>query len=956
MADVTANINQARAMRVAVNRIEGFAKQFGEAHRNLARHAAFPLVLTPDLLYQIWANFVPEAPWTAVAHVLLSRLCRQVGYEMYEMDITDRNLLLRELKKQFGQERFDELGEFLLDYVAQRLTDDDPDTQDLAQAQEWTALVYTKPVEAARELAQALSARVKQEDMAEVLRLASLVETLAEPLVEMGFEPLLVYSRGMKSFVSDDLDRAAKQFRQLPQQGRRVQVAGVSLDIPSAAPIPPMPVAEPELPEGQVDLTSAFYVERSPIESRCYEEILKPGGFIRIKAPRQMGKTSLMMRILDKASQQGFLAVHLNFQLADRKVFANLEQFLHWFCASVGQKLGLPNKLADYWDEILGSKLNCTVYFQEYLLAQINQPLVLGLDEVDLAFQHLEIVADFFGLLRAWHEEAKNLDIWKKLRLILVHSTEVYIPLNITQSPMNVGLAIELPEFNAEQVLSLAQRHGLNWSSTQVEQLMAMVGGHPYLVRVALYQIARSEMTLEQLLQIAHTAEFPYSDHLHRHLLNLEENQELLAAMKQVVAAINPVRIDSRAAFKLRSMGLVKFRGNNVQPLCDLYRHYFRNRLDYKHLNEEVYENYFQVGGSLRFDTPSYVTRQADQDLYEALKAREFCYQLGSRQMGRSSLRVRTRERLQAEGIVCAVINLTTIGSQQLTPEQWYGGVVRSLVSRFKLSEKFNLRSWWRDRDRISPVQRLSEFIEEVLLVEISQQIVIFVDEIDSVFSLNFSIDDFFALIRDCYDQRANKPEYNRLTFAVLGVATLADLIQDKKRTPFDIGRAIKLNGFTLHEVQPLAQGLVEKVDNPQAVLREVLSWTGGQPFLTQKLCKLVSNSEYPISAGSEAQRVELLVQTQVIENWESQDEPEHLKTICDRLLRSGRSSQMLILYQQILQQGEVVTDDSPEQTKLLLSGLVVEQRGKLRVYNRIYKSVFNAAWVDLVMATTGMA
>ncbi|MHC5917258.1 MAG: response regulator, partial [Nostoc sp.] len=197
-------INQSRAMRIAQRRIEGFAQQFGEAHRNLARHAAFPLVLTPDLLYQIWANFVPEAPWTAVAHMLLSRLCRQVGYEMYEMDIADRNLLLRELKEQFKQERFDELGEFLLDYVAQRLTDDDADTQDLREAQEWTALAYTKPGEAVRELAKRLSQRVQQEDMGEVLRLASLVETLAEPLLETGYQALLVYSYTLKRFVLKD--------------------------------------------------------------------------------------------------------------------------------------------------------------------------------------------------------------------------------------------------------------------------------------------------------------------------------------------------------------------------------------------------------------------------------------------------------------------------------------------------------------------------------------------------------------------------------------------------------------------------------------------------------------------------------------------------------------------------------------------------------------------------------
>jgi hypothetical protein len=223
-------------MRVAVRRIEGFAKQFGEAHRNLARHAAFPLVLTPDLLYQIWANFVPEAPWTAVAHVLLSRLCRQVGYEMYEMDISDRNLLLRELKEQFGQKRLDELGEFLLDYLAQRLNGDDSDTQDLAQAQEWTALVYTKPDEAARKLAKALRLsllRVQQQDRGEILRLASLVETFAEPLQEAGFEPLLTYASAINNFARGDLEEAGNQIVNLPEQRSLLRIAGVILPIPA---------------------------------------------------------------------------------------------------------------------------------------------------------------------------------------------------------------------------------------------------------------------------------------------------------------------------------------------------------------------------------------------------------------------------------------------------------------------------------------------------------------------------------------------------------------------------------------------------------------------------------------------------------------------------------------------------------------------------------------------------
>jgi hypothetical protein len=355
----------------------------------------------------------------------------------------------------------------------------------------------------------------------------------------------------------------------------------------------------------------------------------------------------------------------------------------------------------------------------------------------------------------------------------------------------------------------------------------------------------------------------------------------------------------------------------------------------------------YQVGGALLQDVSSYVTRDSDRQLLEALKAGEFCYVLNSRQMGKSSLMVRTLAQLQEAGWKGIILDFSAKDTQSDQPSFWYNGIINQLNNHFKLLDRGDFRTWLKERDFISPVERLGEFIETVLLPGIIEPIVIFVDEIDSTLGLPFT-DDFFALIRACYNRRAEKPDYKRLTFALLGVAAPSELIGDTKRTPFNIGKSIDLSGFTLAEAQPLASGLAEKSEHPQVVLEAILFWTGGQPFLSQRLCQLVADANDHIIAGSEAFFVEGLVRSRLIENWESQDQQEHLKTIRRRVIENEQKAGYLLeLYRQIRQAGSLPVQNRPEEQELQLSGLVVKREGNLQVYNPIYAEVFNESWID---------
>ncbi|MEM9149450.1 MAG: AAA-like domain-containing protein [Cyanobacteria bacterium P01_F01_bin.3] len=329
-------------------------------------------------------------------------------------------------------------------------------------------------------------------------------------------------------------------------------------------------------PEGAVALSSPLYVQRNEVESCCYEAIAQPGALLRIKAPALMGKTSLVNRILDQAKQHIGKVVYLDLTSCDRAFLSNLDKFLRRLCAIASQQLDLDNQLNDRWDtDILGSNDNCTAYFEDYLLPAVDGVLVVGIDECDRLFAYPEVAEDILGMLRSWHEKGKVSPLWQRLCLVISHATDVYIPLDINQSPFNAGIPIELKPFEAGQVAQLAALHALALSGHDVQMLMDTVGGHPYLIRLALYQLSTTEMDLPSLLADADSDSGIYSAHLRSQLAKLQQDSTLLSAFHQVVNKGAVAVLTTTQEYKLCSTGLVRRESSGVVTSCQLYQTYF---------------------------------------------------------------------------------------------------------------------------------------------------------------------------------------------------------------------------------------------------------------------------------------------------------------------------------------------------------------------------------------------
>lgn len=367
--------------------------------------------------------------------------------------------------------------------------------------------------------------------------------------------------------------------------------ATFAADIPAAAGAatstpgsltPPSPAAQPtrpvqlDMPEGTMEAESRFYVER-PVDSTALAAISRQGVTMTIMGPRQMGKSSLLMRAISSAQQAGKRVAFLDFQLFDKAVLSDGALFFRQFCSWITDELEMEDQVARYWNNQLGNAQRCTRYISRHILKESAGPLVLAMDEVDSIFES-DFRSDFFGMLRSWHNSRALQPTWRRLDLILITSTEPYqFVENLNQSPFNVGEVIELTDFTPGQVSDLNRRHGSPLGPDEERRLMSLLNGHPYLVRRALYLIASGYMTAVRLFQTAVEDRGPFGDHLRYHLFRLHHKPALVEAMRQIIRHNSCP--DELTFFRLHGAGLVKREDHKEMPRCSLYADFFREHL-----------------------------------------------------------------------------------------------------------------------------------------------------------------------------------------------------------------------------------------------------------------------------------------------------------------------------------------------------------------------------------------
>ena len=616
-------------------------------------------------------------------------------------------------------------------------------------------------------------------------------------------------------------------------------------------------------PTGAMAPDSPYYVER-PSDRIALEVIKAKGVTLSITGLEQVGKTSLLVRVLNAARSEGKEVVFLNFDHLSLEDMQDGRSFYRWFCSQITYYLRIEDKFEEYLQKhkILGNIPFCTHYIKNHILSN-NKTLVIALDSLEKLIK-AEFRSEFFGMLRSWHNARAFEPEMKMLDLVLVTSENPSKLIeDLYQSPFNVGQSIQLKNFTDSEAIILNNRYDSPVNDSDVQKLPKK----PYELQQALYQIKYEQKTVDDL-------------------------------------------------------------SKEPEP----------------HEEPEPHPRIYKTAGLVEMD--QYVSRKADQQLLNLCQKGDYAYVLTSRQVGKSSLVFHTAEKLKKLEIpvIPVIIDLQGMGATP-TQEQWYLGFLLKVVERLNL--EIDLLPWWDQNCQLGMTDRFTRFFAEILK-SVTKRIVVFVDEIDTTLRLDYT-DDFFIAIRSFYTERPNNPNFKRLSFVLVGVATPAELIQDEKRTPFNIATEVELTDFTPDEAKPLASGLELGEQKNNELFDMILSWTGGHPYLTQKLCFLVKKKlkEYP---NKDSSVVEIVVKEEFLTDKKS-NRDVHFQGIENMLTKRypDNALGMLYVYGKIWK-GNQISDDTGSEVKryLKLSGVVKAEGKYLVVRNKIYRDFFDQEWINL--------
>jgi hypothetical protein len=657
------------------------------------------------------------------------------------------------------------------------------------------------------------------------------------------------------------------------------------------------------------------------------------GQTVIIRGPRQTGKSSLLNRLATLSIEREKKVVLVDLQLFDAATRSDAKRFFPQFSKAVVEALDLPAPSEDPSQSADDCIMSCTASFEKHVLKATDGPIMLAIDEADRVFGS-PFQLDFFGMLRGWHNRRAHphrKSLWMRLDLVIVSATEPYMFIDAyDQSPFNVGEILRLEDFSRDQVAELMEKHPGIGTVSAADRLHELFGGQPYLTRRALYEMAQNpeHTTADSIFMQAIADEGPLRDHMRHHCLGLQRHPTLTDALYDI--AHGKGCSEDRVFFSLEGAGLVSAKTAN------LFHGAFCMENTSASISAARVRPTYVAGGTVQASNGIYLERAADHQLLDLCRAGAFAYILTSRQIGKSSLMVRTAERLLDEGFASVILDLTELG-KLVSAEQWYGGIIEGVAEQLNLPLA---AEWWRQEQAMSIAKRFTRFFRDRVLPALpDKRIVLFLDEIDSTLGLPFT-DDLFAAIRFLYHQRVSEPELNRISFVLIGVASPDELIKDPNRTPFNIGTRVELTDFTPAEALPLVQEL--KIERVEAglLLGWVLDWTGGHPYLTLWIFRKIQQDGLPWSPND-------AVVQQLF--FGSEDSPDsNLEFVGKLLLRDDPIRAGVLSTYQAICRGQGVKDDGSSivKTRLKLSGVVARREGLLRVRNRIYEIVFSEGWL----------